>query len=484
MKSNFKRREFLKLAMLSAGSLALSPYSLTASEFKSLRRKGDPKRVIIIGAGLAGLSAALELKRNGHSVTVLESQTTAGGRVRTMRENLAEGFYAELGAGRVPDNHEWTLKYINEFGLKLSPFYPTTLDSVHFMRNKLIRIKPGQQPGLNQFPADLTARELSLGLDGLFEQSLGEKVHLTIDRKNWPPKELHNLDKTSLKEFLLSEGWSPDVYEVLGLHPFDDLSMLEVLRIIGNGHGSKSLSKIVGGNDQLPKAFASRLSEEIQYGAPVFRIEHNQAVVDVMYRQFGEVKKISGDRLICTIPNSVLRMIEISPSLSQEKSKIINEMGYASLSRYTFQVSKRYWTDQGLSGFGYTDIGGEIWHPTFDREGNRGLLQLYLYNKSSELVSAMSETQQESYGISQVNRVFPGLNKYLEGVFVHCWDNDPWARGASRNIHPGQVVEFHKNMSKPEGNIYFGGEHTSTFTGYMNGAIESGIRTAKEVNES
>lgn len=484
MKSNYKRREFLRLAMLSAGSLALSPYSLTAHEFKSLKRKGDPKRVIIIGAGLAGLSAALELKRSGHSVTVLESQTTPGGRVRTMRENLAEGFYAELGAARIPNNHEWTLKYINDFGLKLAPFYPSDLDSFHFMRNKMIRIKPGINPNLNQFPVNLNSRELSLGLDDLFEQSLGEKVNLTADRKNWPPKELHELDKVTVKEFLLRENWSSDVYEVLGLQPFDDLSMLEALRIIGNGHGSKSLSKIVGGNDQLPKAFAERLSDSIKYGAPVFRIEHNRKEVKVLFKQFGEVKWITGDRLIFAIPNSVLRLIEISPGLSPEKSKIIKEMGYASLSRYTFQISKRYWMEEGFSGFGYSDIGAEIWHPTFDKEGNRGLLQLYLLNKSSKLVSSMTEFQQESYGINQINKIFPGLSKYLEGVYVHCWDNDPWSRGAVRSIQAGQVVQFHQNMSRPEGNIHFAGEHTSTYTGYMNGAIESGIRTAKEVNES
>ena len=140
--------------------------------------------------------------------------------------------------------------------------------------------------------------------------------------------------------------------------------------------------------------------------------------------------------------------------------------------------------EQGFNGFGYTDIGAEIWHPTFDKEAARGLLQLYLYGTASQLVSSMTPTQQENYGINQINRVFPGLKNYLEGVYAHCWDNDPWARGASRTIHPGQVVEFHLNMSRAEGNVHFAGEHTSTYTAYMNGAIESGIRVAKEVNES
>jgi monoamine oxidase len=484
MKGNFNRRDFLRLAALSASSFALSPYTLHAHNFKSLTRLGGPKRVIILGAGLAGLTAAYELKKAGHQVTILEAQTKPGGRVRTMREGLADGFYAELGAARIPENHEWTLKYVKEFGLPLAPFYPTTLDTFQYYREKLVHIKPGASPDINQFSAKLTSKELGLGIDGLFEQTLGKQIPFTHDRPNWPVKELQQFDNMTIKDYLLKEGWSPDVYDVLGFNAFENLSMLEVLRILGNGHGTRTLSKIVGGNDQLPKAFAARLSDSIIYGAPAIRIEHNDSDVQVIYKQFGENKKVSGDKLISAIPYTLLRSVEVSPAFTPEKTKVVKEMGYGSLSRYTFQINKRYWMDLGFNGFGYSDVGGEIWHPTFDKEGQRGLLQLYLYGPPSQLVGNMTPSQQERFGINQVNRVFPGLNKHLEAVYVHCWDNDPWARGASRMIRPGQVVEFHKSMSKAEGNVHFAGEHTSTFTAYMSGAIESGARVAKEVNES
>jgi monoamine oxidase len=483
MTANFNRRGFLKLAAHSASALALSPYTLHAHNFKSLIRLAGPKRVIILGAGLAGLSAAYELKKAGHQVTILEARTKPGGRVRTMRENLADGFHAELGAARIPDNHEWTLKYVKEFGLDLAPFYPTQLDTFNFMRDKLVRIKPGSPPDINLFPAKLSPKEMALGYEGLFEQTLGNKIPLTQDRKNWPAKELQQFDNMTVSDYLRKEGWSPDVSEVLGFSAFNNLSMLEVLRVLGNGHGTKSQFKIVGGNDQLPKAFASRLADSIMYGSPATRIEQTESGIDVFYKQFGEVKKISGDKLICAIPNTMLRMLEVSPTFSSHKTKIINEMAYGSLTRYTFQIGKKYWMEQGLNGFGYSDVGGEIWHPTFDNVGTRGLLQLYLYGPPSQQVSAMTPSQQEDFGITQVNRVFPGLRKYLEGVFVHCWDNDPWTRGATRIIQLGKVVEFHRNMSTPERHVHFAGEHTSTYMAYMNGAIESGIRTAKEINE-
>ena len=484
MKGNFNRRDFLRLAALSASSFALAPYTLHANNFKSLTRFTGSKRVIILGAGLAGLTAAYELKKAGHQVTILEAQTKPGGRVRTMREGLADGLYAELGAARIPENHEWTLKYVKEFGLNLTPFYPTTLDTFQFMREKLIRIKPGASPDLTQFPAKLTPKELELGLAGLFEQTIGNKIHLTQDRLNWPVKELHQFDNMTIKDYMLKEGWSPDVYDVLGFNTFDNLSMLEVLRVMGNGHGTQALFKIVGGNDQLPKSFAAKLADNIIYGAPAIRIEQSDAGVQVIFKQFGETKKIQGDKLISAIPYTMLRLVEVSPAFTPEKTKVVKQMGYGSLSRYTFQIGKRYWIEQGFNGFGYSDIGGEFWHPTFDKEGQRGLLQLYLYGTPSKLVGNMTPSQQEVYGINQINRVFPGIHKYLEAAYVHCWDNDPWARGATRIIHPGQVVEFHKQASKAEGNVHFAGEHTSTFMAYMSGAIESGARVAKEVNES
>jgi len=244
------------------------------------------------------------------------------------------------------------------------------------------------------------------------------------------------------------------------------------------------MTKIVGGNDLLPKAMAARLSDSVHYGAAVERIEHDSSSVHTIYKQNGSPIKISGDKLISAVPNTLLRRIDVNPKLPTDKQKTINEMGYVSLSRLTFQVKKRYWIEMGFSGFGYSDIGAEIWHPTFDQKGTRGLLQLYLLGPSSEHVSSLNESEQMSYGIEQVERVFPGLSRHLESVFIHCWDNYPWARGALRAMTPGQVVDFHQNMSTPEGNIHFAGEHTSTWTGYMNGAIESGVRAAKEVNES
>ena len=481
MHSRINRRDFLKLGTLAAASFYSTPLSSLGQE---IARSGPAKRILVVGAGLAGLTAAYELTRAGHEVTVLEAQGRAGGRVRTLRDPLADGLYAELGAARIPDNHEWTLKYVKEFGLPLVPFYPATGRSATFLRNTRVDTEPGTPPDIGRFHLDLSANELSMGLTGLFDKVLGAPLREAEHRSSWPPPALAELDRMTVREFLLRQGVSADAYEALGFQPFGRASALEAVTVISSGHSSEQLRKIDGGNDQLPKAFAVRLADKILYGAPVLRIDQDETGVAAVYAQNGGTRRIAADRLICTVPFPVLRRIEFTPRLSAPKARAIREMAYGSLSRITFQVRERYWLKEGLSGFALTDVAGEIWSSAHDRPGARGLLQLYLMGPSSERASKMSEDARIRFATEHVERVFPGLRTYLEQASSHCWDNDPWAGGATRLMNVGQVTAFHDAAGRPEGHIHFAGEHTSTWFGWMNGAIESGSRAAREVNNA
>ena len=119
-----KRRAFLRQSALStiAASLTASSIKTFAAEQEPLKREGAPKKIVVIGAGLAGMSAALELVQAGHDVTILEARLRPGGRVYTMREPFSDGLYAEAGAMRIPDTHDLTLKYAKLFDLSLDSF--------------------------------------------------------------------------------------------------------------------------------------------------------------------------------------------------------------------------------------------------------------------------------------------------------------------------------------------------------------------------
>src|SRR5687768_2847405 len=126
---SINRRTFLKQS-----ALAVAGVSMARVPFVTVG--AGPKKIIIIGAGIAGLSAGFELTQLGHQVTILEARTRPGGRVHTLREPFADGLYAEAGAARIPETHEITRKYVEEFGLPLEPFYPSRLNAVRFDRGR------------------------------------------------------------------------------------------------------------------------------------------------------------------------------------------------------------------------------------------------------------------------------------------------------------------------------------------------------------
>lgn len=205
------RRKFLKQGMLGAAAFAASRLNLPAFDGSlSVEVGAARKKVLVIGAGLAGLVATYELVQAGHDVTLLEASTRTGGRVWTLREPFSDGLYAEAGAGRIPETHEITLKYVKLFGLTLDPFYPDESTSLYSIRGKRIKVRPGGTLDLSALPFDLSPEERRLGLDGL-EQKYIDPVLNELGNPGapgWPPERLQKYDQMTWPEFLRSQGAS------------------------------------------------------------------------------------------------------------------------------------------------------------------------------------------------------------------------------------------------------------------------------------
>ncbi|MCI0625223.1 MAG: FAD-dependent oxidoreductase [Acidobacteria bacterium] len=190
MTARITRREFLTYTALAA--VAALPPQVTVAFGGRLRRSGPAKKVIIIGAGLAGLSAAYELTQAGHDVCVLEARTRPGGRVLTLRDAFAEGLYAEAGATRIPNHHHFTLRYAELFGLPLDPLRPEGSRDVYYARGQRLEVTPGHEV---HWPYDLTPAERKLGLSGMRQQyaaSMFKELGDVTDPK-WPPETLKNM---------------------------------------------------------------------------------------------------------------------------------------------------------------------------------------------------------------------------------------------------------------------------------------------------
>jgi monoamine oxidase len=483
------RREFLKLGLLAASAQLAPPRSWDFTP-QALPHAASPKKVLVVGAGLAGLVAAYELTQAGHDVTVLEAQLRPGGRVQTVREPFSDGLYTEAGAARIPDNHDLTLHYAKHFGLTLVPFFPNNLARVFRIGGKRIKSASWTDLDLSQVPLNLTAEERRMGMAGLLQKYLGDALNDIGDPRatGWPNSSAKKYDSMTMAEFLKQRGASHGAIELLE-YPYasaedDPVSLLWNLRDDWYPLRETTRYKIDGGNDKLPKAFAERLKEKIHYGSPVVRIEQDSSRVRATVVRSGTHQSFEADRLICAVPFPPLRRVEVQPPFSERRRKAIAELRYDPVTRVILQCRSRFWEKDGCNGFGVSDLPQEIFHTTFDQPGTRGLLASYMLVGVGQRASAMDPTSRIRFVVQEMEKVHPGLLDNLEGSCSKVWPTDPWAGGAGSQHSPGQLTTLCVGMEQPEGRVHFAGEHLSAWPYWMQGALQSGLRAAKEVNQA
>jgi monoamine oxidase len=190
--------------------------------------------------------------------------------------------------------------------------------------------------------------------------------------------------------------------------------------------------------------------------------------------------QLEADAVICTIPYGVLRHIAVTPEWPTEKRRVIDSLYYGPVERIIFQVSDRYWEREGLNGFGVCDKGFEVWAPTFGSSGKRGLLQSYVFEQYAAELDGLTESERVQRVIADMDEVHPGLRRYLETTIIKSWSNDPWQRGAFVVYRAGQQ-KWYAEICRRVGKVWFAGEHASGWPGWMQGALTSGIKAAKEV---
>ena len=395
------RRQFLRRSAIAIAAAGLNQSRLSGAVRNSVLT-GPAKKVLILGAGMAGLVAAYELSKSGHDVTVLEARTRPGGRVHTLREPFSDGLFAEEGAARIPENHDVTLKYVKEFALPLEPFYPSRLNAVRFDRGRR-----------EEVPIE--------GFTDAMTQNYGGEL-----------------------------GGTPERWQ-----------------------------KIVGGTDMLPKAFAQRLGEKIQYGSALVRIEQDARQARVVFLKAGQRQTLTADRVLCTIPFSVLRNIDL-PALSERKRDIIKNTRYDAVSRVYLQTRNRFFEEKGLNGFAFARGAVEIWQPTWNLPGPRGILMTYARPGEAEKITRLNENDRVTTTLTQLDEIFAGLKENFERGATKCWMDDEWSRGAWAFVG---LSNFFTAVASDD-RIHFAGEHLSAWSSWMQGALSSGLRAVKEIEEA
>jgi monoamine oxidase len=453
-------------------------------------RSGPAKRVVVIGAGIAGLVAAYELKQRGHEPLVLEAQNRVGGRIYTLR-TFAPGLYAEAGAMRIPRTHELTLDYCRRFGLHLRPFVMGNPKGLVYVGGRRMTLEQATRDPTD-LPYELAESERGRSCDELWDEAIAD-LRDAIERDGdlaWE-EIVREYDQYSLYEFLQLKGWSAGAIEYYGVMNFLEADMhnacLEVLRE-DLGRAYVDMQEVVGGMDQLPYAFYRELENETRMGAQVYALDQDQSSVTVHFKTEAGRFTASGDYAICTIPFSVLRTIDALKPFSHGKYRAMRQLNYAASTKVLFQVRRRFWeTDDGIHGGAtVTDLPiRRINYPTPDPETERGiLLASYTWSQDALQWGAMDEETRLEEALDDVSKIHPQIREEYEVGTSHAWYGDRWARGAFALFEPGQQSALQDDIVRPEGRIHFAGEHCSLHHAWIQGSLESGIRAAREIDEA
>ncbi len=464
-------------------------------------------KVIVAGAGLSGLCTAFELQKKGFDVRVFEAEPShIGGRARTLRFN--NGLYAEAGAMRIPVSHKLVRQYAQDFGLQLRPFVQGNDLAFRHIRGQAL--KAGQKDEIKKLyqltdeeaqgsVADVWDRTISKILGTLSEN---EKQDLFSPNPSSP--KVQAFIRKTLYQALVDEGTSVEAMSMLGVNwgieTLYPLSLDEHLREEIDGIWTGDFHEIVGGTDRLATSFASQLRNPVQQGREVFKIERpSSSKVIVHHRgKSGDIAKEEGDWLVCTLPLGVLSRTELTPEFSPQKMDGIRKVYYDAASKVLAVTSNRFWElNDGIYGGGtmWDGVLGSTWYPSDNASAKdesvsnspSTLLASYSWGELARDIDAIPPKNLHGFVVAELAKVHPVLKQhpeYVTKVLRWSWDNHPWSSGAYAFFRPGEHLDHHSALLEPEDRVILAGEHTSLNHSWMEGALESALRSVKHIVES
>ncbi len=519
-------------------------------------------RVAVIGGGLAGLSTAFELRKLGFDITIFEAEERRiGGRIYTYYFDQQKNLYGELGAMRVSVSHETTWHYIDTFNLNTRPFAQTNENTYRYVRGISVKTGPaGDNIQKYIYPEfDLTPEERNTPWPELENKVYNQYLKAIppdirrqiLEVKAEYSPQIKDADKHSVQQMMSKLGLSEAAIEMISsVDPFIGAilfqSYFEILQEVYPISFS-FLYELVGGTVKLPEAFLrSLLSSRPQEYLPCIspnelgKVRWKQGYQVTGLSQYSrddtvavEYKRLKDDKssheffdyVVCTIPFSNLRLINLSPQFTTEKMQAIKSMTYVAAQKTLLLFNFRFWEAGGpeqriIGGSSTSDqVINTIWYPS-DQAGvcpqeshqksgifespackwdplpnaspNKPGVLLASYNWVQDAVRLGSFIEPDAIEIvkRQVEEVH-GLPKgSLDYLVVDAkrilWDRNPWALGAFAFYDPMQKILYSKTATEPEYNnrVFFAGEHVSVSRAWMQGSLQTGMQAANSVARS
>lgn len=437
------------------------------------------RTVTIIGAGLAGLSAAYDLHQAGWKVTVLEARNRVGGRVYSVR-NFSNGLVAEGGGEFIETTQTRMVALVKKFNLKLA--YSGSWQSQH---GDWISFDGRSGPIMDS---------KSWGTD--LEQEIENcwralsRLGQFVPDPNQPhtSKEAARLDSQSAADWIQSLDVHPlaKIYFIQHIRSEyttepERFSMLDLARNAAMYYselGRPPSMRVVGGNDQIAAAIAKMLPD-VRLNSPVTAVHVNPDKISVSVEQNDSYLTFDSDFVILAVPLTTARLIEFNPPLPSAHQKMVDEVSYGTVTKVMIEYRRRFWDEIGWNGRLATDAPiVYTWHATSHLVHEHGIITAYTGGANAARLSELSDEERMGLAVNEIEKLFPGSSDLVENTATVAWPNERYTRGAYMALAPGQVTSHWKTLQEPAGRLFFAGEHATPIQGYMEGAVESGQRAA------
>ncbi len=462
------RREFLAAATAAAVSLRAAP-----------ARAASPPRgsVVVVGAGLAGLTCAYELQRAGWKVTVLEARNRPGGRVYTVRKPFGAHQHAEGGGEFIATSHRWMRSYAEQLGLSLAD----------------TRRGPGARLGGLVYVNE-TRRRDAVVLDPFVRKQIGRyqqrvaELAKPVDAYD-PVEHGARLDFRSAAWLLDQLGLDPlprfliehDLRERFTVEPHN-ISLLFLCQHAKRDAGLTLTDlhayRIEGGSDRMPQAFSARM-HDLRLESVVRKIEQHERKVSVST----EGSTFEADFCIVTAPLPAVRnLIEFVPDLPHVVLNAVETLRYGNGTRTMLQYEDRFWLPEHLDGSVVTDLTFQSARDATDgQKGKPGILTTTAAGTGAILVGRRSDGVRILLAADELDDVYPGTRALVDRGSSVAWQNELPSGGTYAAFGLGQVTRFWRALRRPIGRVYLAGEHTDAYCGTMEGAVRSGRRVAAAI---